>query len=151
MGLDHGLYVVEGSAGSPQDWEIGYEATGEYPERAVTWRKSNAVHRFIEEAWLRDNEPVETFFGPSMPNCEPVPLNPWVLKDLHSLCVRLIAGRDAVEAAAMLPVGEGFFFGHYEYDEWYWDQLEEAADDLAEVLARVETDPTLKVYYWAWW
>jgi len=41
-------------------------------------------------------------------------------------------------AERVLPTSAGFFFGSQEYDEWYWEDLQETADNLEELLNNKE-------------
>jgi hypothetical protein len=38
------------------------------------------------------------------------------------------------EAANLLPTQEGFFFGSYEYDEYYFGDLQDTIDQIERIL-----------------
>jgi hypothetical protein len=43
-------------------------------------------------------------------------------------------------AEELLSPSQGFFFGSYEIDEWYWEQLEDTLMQLGRVLTTVPED-----------
>ena len=51
------------------------------------------------------------------------------------LCKTVLA--DKTRAEELLPVTEGFFFGGYEYDEWYFTYLKNTVEMLNKVLKNV--------------
>lgn len=97
------------------------------------WRKANQVHKFF----VKDAE--ET-------NCVNFPVRRADIKQLVADCESVLA--DNSRAEELLPTGTGFFFGSYDYDSWYFKQLEETVQDLKEVLDDWEL--TDQVYYYAW-
>lgn len=48
--------------------------------------------------------------------------------------------KDPTVAKELLPTQAGFFFGGYDYDEWYWRQLEETKQILVEALKANEAE-----------
>lgn len=52
-------------------------------------------------------------------------------------------------AKKVLPTTEGFFFGKYEYDEDYYNQLVNVKKEL-EKLKDLDYEE-YSVYYWGWW
>ena len=46
---------------------------------------------------------------------------------------KVIANPEVCEE--MLPTQEGFFFGHTEYDEWYYEELKDTIEQLEKALA----------------
>lgn len=171
MGLDQYLYTnskelskrMAGFSERYHQWVIdkdcGYSKSG----LIGYWRKENAIHNwFIENcqdgsddqrtaqvSWsdlvmLRDfcNKVLET-----------------VKRDDNGKFVAL----DRMTAHEILPTREGFFFGTYEYDEWYVTGLEYTRDLINEIERNVnaddvysvycEDDPNwrVKFYYGCWW
>ena len=41
-------------------------------------------------------------------------------------------------APKLLPVTQGFFFGSYDYDDWYWEDMQNTKDGLKEVIEDYE-------------
>lgn len=130
------------------------------------WRKANQIH-----GWLirncADNDPEETSFD--------VPRES--LKTLLALCRKvqskaiLVPGKvscgytyengvrtpiledgmtvtNAADIAALLPPTPGFFFGSYEIDQWY---MEDISQTIAILEAALALDPDLDFEYVASW
>ena len=76
------------------------------------WRKANAIHGWFVEH-VQDGED----------NCNKYYVNKDQLRALQEACLTALADRS--EAPKLLPPTEGFFFGGYELDEWYWECLKE--------------------------
>jgi hypothetical protein len=53
------------------------------------------------------------------------------------------------EAQNLLPVQEGFFFGNYEYNEYYFSDIQDTIDQLESILKDVPADWELK-YQSSW-
>ena len=110
---------------------IGAEpfATTDSPSVNVTvmigyWRKANAIHGwFVRECQEGVDECQETYIPREK------------LKDLMELCKEVLADKN--KADELLPVTEGFFFGGYEYDEWYFTYLKNTVDIINKVLKNV--------------
>lgn len=49
-------------------------------------------------------------------------------------------------AEELLPTYEGFFFGGYSYDEYYFEELERLLPQLEDLIK-----PSARYYYHAWW
>ena len=54
------------------------------------------------------------------------------LIELRELCLSVI--RQPVSAVDTLPTQPGFFFGSYEYDEWYMEDLKLTVKQLDAIL-----------------
>lgn len=95
MGLD--MYLYRGEKEAPLE-EVGY------------WRKANAIH-----GWIVDN--VQN----GDDNCDlyVFPLDKMV--ELYFLCDQVI--KSPSKAQLLLPHRKGCFFGSYEYDEWYMQDI----------------------------
>ena len=102
------------------------------PERVTTiiekvgyWRKANAIH-----GWFVKNVQA------GQDDCDEYPVRIRQLKELLDTVNKTIEAyrRDPKSCAEILPVTEGFFFGDYEYDEWYLEDLEETKVILTEAL-----------------
>jgi len=52
-------------------------------------------------------------------------------------------------AKELLPPTPGFFFGGYEFDEWYLKQIDETIEKLMEILSTKQKGE--RFYYDAWW
>jgi len=89
------------------------------------WRKANQIHNwFVNEVQDGEDE------------CKPHYVSREQLDTLRSLCREVLA--DHSKASELMPVSDGgFFFGSYEYDEWYFEQLE----DTVKILDRILLNP----------
>lgn len=99
------------------------------------WRKANAIH-----GWIVDN------CAGGEDNCQPIHIPLGKLMELSALVDEVLDSKNA----SLLPPAEGFFFGTYEIDEWYFSYLEntKAIMDKAKVLA---DSAQYDIYYQASW
>jgi hypothetical protein len=93
--------------------------------RAAYWRKANQIH-----GWF-----VENVQG-GEDNCRPFDVTREDLEALIDACRKVLANRELAEE--LLPPDEGFFFGGYEYDEYYFDELTRTADELGVLLEALD-------------
>jgi hypothetical protein len=93
------------------------------------WRKANAIHEwFVREAQDGNDD------------CQKHFVSVQSLKELVATCEDLLAKRDPEEAADVLPTADGFFFGSTDYDDWYWDCLEETVTQLKPLVEWFDSD-----------
>ena len=88
---------------------------------AMYWRKANAIHKWF----------VENIQG-GEDNCQRYYVEREQLVELRDLCAKLCTQREMAEET--LPTADGFFFGPTDYDEWYWDGIEETVQGLDKAL-----------------
>ena len=106
---------------------VGGYVTPESPAVEVVatvgyWRKVNAVHNwFVNELAGGKDE------------CQPIYVGREDLVRLREICVRVL--HDHSLAEDLLPTGAGFFFGGTEYDEWYFEGLQDTVSQINEALA----------------
>ena len=93
--------------------------------QAAYWRKSNQIH-----GWFVDN------VQDGEDDCKSYYVSRENLQELVDLCRKVLANREL--AAELLPPNEGFFFGGYEYDDYYFDDLQRTADELTVLLETVD-------------
>lgn len=144
MGLDMYLSVrqYEGDlaaaveAYNNHDWnstedtpDIG-EETGE-----VYWRKANAIH-----GWFVSN------CQNGIDQCQLTYVPREKIQELFNLCVKVMENKG--KASKLLPTTGGFFFGTYEYDDWYFDYVETTAKELYDLLQN--PDNTQFTYQSSW-
>jgi hypothetical protein len=67
------------------------------------------------------------------------------LKELLELCLAVKLNPE--QAGTLLPTGSGFFFGGEEYDEWYFNDI----DNTIEVLKEALSDDDASYYYSSSW
>lgn len=94
------------------------------------WRKANAIHRwFVENIQNGDDD------------CQSYDVGRSQLVELRDLCKTTIADRGKVAVASEnLPTQAGFFFGGTDYDDWYWQGIEDTVEQLNRVLEQTPED-----------
>jgi hypothetical protein len=90
-------------------------------EEAGYWRKQNQIHR-----WFVEN------VQQGVDNCGEYYVDVDDLKTLLDLCEKVKADHSLAEE--LLPSASGFFFGGTEYDEWYYNGIDNTIDILKEAL-----------------
>jgi len=91
------------------------------------WRKANAIHGwFVNECAAGVDE------------CQPIYVNREKLVELRDLCKSAIS--QPAMAGDILPPTQGFFFGGYEIDEWYMNDLERTVEMIDHILSLVPED-----------
>jgi hypothetical protein len=104
-------------------------------EEAITWRKANAIHK-----WFVDN------VQDGKDDCGYYYVDKEQLEELYDLIKSIKNKKDAI---AKLPTSEGFFFGSYEYDEWYFKELRRTEKELKKILDH--KDDNGEYYYRSSW
>ena len=103
------------------------------------WRKANAIHGwFVREC------------GGGIDECQPIHVPREKLIELRDACKSVLsvsvgARREDVAAQVGLLPTQGFFFGSYEMDEWYFADLKQTVEMLDHILSVVPDDGG-----WAW-
>ena len=90
---------------------------------AMYWRKANAIHGWFVEN-CQDGED----------NCREYEVDREQLETLRDLCKDILEHPDAERDADLDPT-QGFFFGSYTKDEWYYEDLKNTVEGLDRVLA----------------
>ena len=110
------------------------------------WRKANAIHGwFVRECQNGIDECQDTY----------VPREK--LMQLRDACKSVLlvsvgADREDVAASVGLLPTSGFFFGSYEMDEWYLDDLKRTAEMLDHIFSLIpEDDWHWSFYYHSSW
>ena len=83
------------------------------------WRKANQIHKWFVNLSGEEDK------------CQKIYVTGEKLLELVEICKQVLA--DHSKAEELLPVQEGFFFGSYEYDEWYFKQIEATIEQLKNV------------------
>jgi hypothetical protein len=145
MYLDKRTYVKHWDHNGDDNYEVkvtkGGEPTNIEPkkvkyiiEEAGYWRKANQIHR-----WFVDN--VQN----GVDNCGDYYVGSEKLAELLELCKKVKADNSLAEE--LLPSASGFFFGGTEYDEWYFNDIENTIAVLEEALE----DDRADYYYSSSW
>lgn len=89
-------------------------------EEVGYWRKANQIHNwFVNNVQDGDD------------NCSVYCVHKKQLLELKELCKKVLA--DKTKAYELLPPSEGFFFGSYEIDDFYFKDLEKTIDIITEL------------------
>lgn len=116
------------------EFEVGY------------WRKANQIHRwFVENVQNGEDD------------CGHYTMTIKQLSVLRNLCINVInykPNKGIVNDVktinilnALLPSGRGFFFGSYEYDDWYFENVENTIKIIDKCL---KMDDTEFIYTSSW-
>jgi len=103
-------------------------------EEAGYWRKANAIHK-----WFVDN------CQDGVDDCRDAYVERRNLQTLLDLCRIVII--DKSKAEQLLPSTSGFFFGNTEYDEWYYNDIQ----NTIEILEKALEDEDGEYYYTSSW
>ena len=123
MGLD--MYLEKRKTNSKEYVAIAY------------WRKANQIREWF-------NSHLEN----GVENCEYVQVSKEDLEQLLEDCKKVLENHDLAED--LLPTSSGFFFGGTDYDEWYFEDLEETIKMLEQILEETDFENE-DVYYYEWW
>ena len=99
------------------------------------WRKANQIH-----AWFVDN------VQRGEDDCGDYYVSHEKLKELLNTVNSALANRDP----SLLQPRAGFFFGSYDIDEWYWNDLKNTKEQLERIFALPEMSE-LSFYYTSSW
>lgn len=101
------------------------------------WRKANAVHK-----WFCD-------LDGGRDECQSIYVTREQLVELRDLCASVIS--HPATAANVLPTQAGFFFGSYDYDEWYMEDMKLTVSQLDKILESVPEGTWTDFIYRASW
>ena len=90
---------------------------------AMYWRKANAIHGWFVNV---------VQFGED--DCKEHDVDREQLVTLRDLCKDILEHPDAERETDLEPT-EGFFFGSYKKEEWYYEDLKNTVEGLDKVLA----------------
>lgn len=129
---DNNYEVKVTKAGQPTN--IDPKKVSYIVEEVGYWRKANQIHR-----WFVEN------VQKGIDDCGDYYVSKSELETLLELCQKVKA--DNSLADELLPGASGFFFGGTEYDEWYFDGIDNTIDILKEALENEDAD----YYYSSSW
>jgi len=101
------------------------------------WRKANAIHKwFVDNVQNGEDE------------CRPHYVSREHLQTLLVTVDEVLTTRNT----DLLPVfTEGFFFGSYEIDDYYWEYLEDTKATLTNILSNIAEDSRWEFQYRSSW
>ena len=161
MGLDMYLYRREYVSGHSFNaaselstfhalvYAVGIQPTEHAPHIHIEvcvayWRMANAIHGYI----------IQNHAG-GVDECQNIYLTLQDLKTLRDKCESvLLAPATAVEYAAkengLMPTA-GFFFGSYDIDEWYMEDMKNTVNQLDSIIESTPEDSWTDFIYRASW
>jgi hypothetical protein len=130
MGLDMYLYARQFAFNGFKNQDLYNKLVQEAPFALDTatlqvqvayWRKANQIHKWFVDHVQDGND-----------NCEEYRVTRDQLQLLLDNCKLVLMNKE--EAKTLLPRQEGFFFGSYEYDEFYWYDIQDTIEQLEKIL-----------------
>lgn len=117
----------------------------EYP--VGQWRKANQIHNWFVQNVQGDEDDCGRYYVPQEK-----------LQELRFACMKVLLVRDnsddvierTAEAVGLAPM-RGFFFGGYEYDDWYFDQLQDTVSILDRVRLSKQLSDGYAIFYSSSW
>ena len=104
-------------------------------EEVMYWRKVNAVH-----SWFVEN------CQDGIDECQESRVSKEQLEKLAEICEQVVEHKDP----ELLPSSSGFFFGSTEYDEYYYQEIEETAKVIREELKNNQEEYPDYFYQASW-
>lgn len=106
------------------------------------WRKANQIH-----AWFVKN--VQN----NKDDCGEYSVSIHQLEQLKWLVDKVRTEHTEECAMELLPPQQGFFFGGYEIDEWYWEQLDYTSERLDQIIRghHANLDENIRFTYESSW
>ena len=101
------------------------------------WRKANSVHK-----WFCD-------LDGGRDECQNIYVPREKLVELRDLAKSVI--EQPAMAASVLPTQQGFFFGSYDYDEWYMEDMKNTVNQIEKILEATPEDGWIDFIYRASW
>lgn len=96
---------------------------------AMYWRKVNHIHDWFVRNVQDGNDDCRSYY-----------VSREQLKELLDTCEKVLAARDEEISRDLLPTATGFFFGSSEFDEYYYEALEETIEGLTKILVNPAFD-----------
>ena len=104
---------------------------------AAYWRKANQIH-----GWFVTN------VQDGKDDCEEYVVSLPQLQKLYEACINVAMNHDLAEK--LLPTGQGFFFGGTDYDDRYFEDVQDTIDSLEPILSD-EDAKHLDFFYQSSW
>jgi hypothetical protein len=109
----------------------------EVVEEVGYWRKANQIHN-----WFVEN------VQKGMDDCAEYKVDVEQLRDLLNLCEDVLD--DHSKAPQLLPRSSGFFFGSTDYDDYYFEQVQNTYDILMSIMSAEDYDIEEYSYRASW-
>jgi hypothetical protein len=106
-------------------------------EEAGYWRKANQIHNWFVENVQKGED-----------NCKEYSVDYEQLRDLLNACEDVL--EDHSKAEQLLPRSSGFFFGSTDYDDYYFEQVQNTYDILMSIVSAGDADTQEYIYQSSW-
>ena len=108
--------------GGEVDKKIKPERVKYVVEEVGYWRKANHIHNWFVQNVQNGTDDCGNYY-----------VSREKLEELLDIC--RIVSIDKEKAEQLLPTASGFFFGGTEYDEWYYQDIEDTIKILEDILS----------------
>ena len=125
--------------------------------KSIDERNSKVIKELEEEkentnpwnkvAYFRKVNFLIPFFGYEE-NCSNIEIDKYQVEDLIEACKEVLANHD--KASFLLPTQAGLFFGSTDYDDLYFDDVQNVKEKFEEVLADFNMDEDILIMH-CWW
>ena len=105
------------------------------------------INPWNEVAYFRKVNFLIPFFGYEE-NCSNIEIDKYQVEYLIEACKEVLANHD--KASFLLPTQEGFFFGSTDYDDLYFDDVQNVKEKFEEILADFDRDEDILLMH-CWW
>jgi hypothetical protein len=128
------VVVTEGGKPHPT---INPKRIKEVVEEVGYWRKANQIHKWFVDT-VQDGQD----------DCKEYRVDYEQLRDLLNACEDVLD--DHSKAEQLLPTGSGFFFGNTDYDDYYFEQVQNTYDILMSIMSAPDADEAEYIYQSSW-
>lgn len=98
--------------------------------KVYQWRKANAIHQWFVQNVQRGEDDCKDYYV-SRESLEELLATLGEVLDIH---YDRHNGDPDITVEDLLPTQDGFFFGTYEYDEYYWSEVERTYEAINTIL-----------------
>lgn len=117
---------------------INFNRLNTITEEVGYWRKANHIHNWF----------VQNVQG-GRDECQRAYVSKEDLEKLLSICKEVLA--DHSKAPELLPTTSGFFFGGTDYDEYYYQDVQDTINIIEPLLKELEENSMGDIYYQSSW
>lgn len=118
--------------------DINSENISTVSENIAYWCKFNALHNWIVENCANGRDECQRIYVPSE-----------ALVELYNTLKQV--NEDNSKAEDLLPTRGGFFFGSTDYDEYYFQEVEESINTLEPYIKNINEGSIADFYYQSSW
>lgn len=117
---------------------INFNRISTITEEVGYWRKANHIHNWF----------VQNVQG-GRDECQRAYVSKEELEKLLNICKEVLA--DHSKAPELLPTTSGFFFGGTDYDEYYYQDVQDTINIIEPLLKELEENSMGDIYYQSSW